>query len=74
MMTARIEESLQSNEAYVAEQLRQDANYFDKLADGQHPDATARLKRVVEFNVIEQVYDLGKTSIVQKSWAMSGKP
>jgi hypothetical protein len=38
MMIARIEELLQNNEAFVAEQLRQDANYFDKLADGQHPE------------------------------------
>ena len=176
MMIARIEELLQNNEAFVAEQLRQDANYFDKLADGQHPeflwigcsdsrvppdritgttpghmfvhrnianlvvqtdmnllsvlqyavevlkvdhvivcghygcggvkaamgaarhglidnwlrtlkdtqdyywqqlaplDETTRSKRMVELNVIEQVYNLGKTSIVQKSWAISGKP
>jgi len=38
MMITRIEELLQNNEAFVAEQLRQDANYFDKLADGQHPE------------------------------------
>ncbi len=176
MMIARIEELLQNNEAFVAEQLRQDANYFDKLADGQHPeflwigcsdsrvppdritgttpghmfvhrnianlvvqtdmnllsvlqyavevlkvdhvivcghygcggvkaamgaarhglidnwlrtlkdtqdyywqqlaplDEATRLQRMVELNVIEQVYNLGKTSIVQKSWAKSGKP
>jgi carbonic anhydrase len=34
----------------------------------------ARQERMVELNVIEQVYNLGKTSIVQKSWAIAGKP
>lgn len=31
-------------------------------------DSTQRGKRFVELNVIEQVHDLGKTSIVQNAW------
>ena len=38
MMTARIEELLRNNQAFVAEQLQLDAGYFDKLAEGQHPE------------------------------------
>jgi carbonic anhydrase len=34
----RIEELLRNNEAFVAEQLRLDPQYFDKLAEGQHPE------------------------------------
>ena len=45
--------------------------YWQQLAP---LDETTRLKRMVELNVVEQVYNLGKTSIVQKSWAISGKP
>jgi carbonic anhydrase len=45
--------------------------YWQQLAP---LDEAGRLRRLVERNVIEQVYDLGKTSIVQKSWAVSGKP
>lgn len=32
------------------------------------PDVVARGRRFVEVNVIEQVHDLGKTSIVQNAW------
>jgi carbonic anhydrase len=176
MRIACIEDLLKNNQTFVAEQLRTDAAYFDKLAEGQHPeflwigcsdsrvppdritgltpghmfvhrnianlvvqtdmnllsvlqyavevlkvehvivcghygcggvkaamgaahhglidnwlrtlkdtreyywrqlaplDEEARQKRMVELNVIEQVYNLGKTSIVQKSWAITGKP
>ena len=31
-------------------------------------DEPARFKRLVELNVIEQVYNLGKTDIVQDAW------
>jgi carbonic anhydrase len=34
----------------------------------------ARFARLVELNVIEQVYNLGKTSIVQDAWQATGKP
>lgn len=32
------------------------------------PDEALRARRFVELNVIEQVHDLGKTSIVQNAW------
>ncbi|KJE91339.1 carbonate dehydratase, variant 1 [Capsaspora owczarzaki ATCC 30864] len=32
-------------------------------------DMSARVNRLVELNVVEQVYNLYKTSVVQKSWA-----
>ena len=34
----------------------------------------ARFRRLVELNVIEQVYNLGKTSIVQDAWRTHGTP
>ena len=37
-------------------------------------DMKARQDRFVELNVIEQVYDLGKTSIIQNSWEKRGGP
>jgi carbonic anhydrase len=37
-------------------------------------DEGARLRRLVELNVIEQVYNLGKTSIVQQAWRERGRP
>jgi carbonic anhydrase len=37
-------------------------------------DERARFRRMVELNVIEQVYNLGKTSIVQQAWKQTGKP
>jgi len=36
-------------------------------------DDTARFERFVELNVIEQVYDLAKTTIVQNAWR-NGQP
>ena len=175
-MITRIEELLRNNHTFVEEQLALDAGYFDKLADGQHPeflwigcsdsrvspnlitgtqpgdmfvhrnianlvvqtdmnllsvlqyavdvlkvnhvivcghygcggvkaamgeeahglidnwlrtlkdtqqyfwnqlgplDEAARFDRMVELNVIEQVYNLGKTSIVQQAWKNTAKP
>lgn len=35
---------------------------------------TARLRRLVELNVVEQVYNLGKTSIVQRAWHERQRP
>ena len=29
---------------------------------------------MVELNVIEQVYNLGKTNIIQNAWGKAGKP
>jgi carbonic anhydrase len=37
-------------------------------------DMTERQDRLTELNVIEQVYDLGKTSIIQNSWQKRGGP
>ena len=37
-------------------------------------DEGARHDRLVELNVVEQVYNLGKTSIVQGAWAKAGRP
>jgi len=37
-MIHRIEELLANNRAFVAEQLQLDPAYFDKLAEGQHPE------------------------------------
>jgi carbonic anhydrase len=36
-MISRIEELLRNNRAFVEQQLQLDADYFDKLAEGQHP-------------------------------------
>lgn len=38
------------------------------------PDEQARLDRLVELNVQEQVLDLAKTSIIQKAWKDRGGP
>jgi carbonic anhydrase len=37
-------------------------------------DMKAREDRFIELNVIEQVYDLGKTSIIQNSWRKRNGP
>jgi carbonic anhydrase len=37
-------------------------------------DMKARQDKFVELNVIEQVYDLGKTSIIQNAWEKRGGP
>ena len=37
-------------------------------------DRTERGKRFVELNVMEQVYDLCKTSIIQNAWSKRNKP
>lgn len=37
-------------------------------------DETARFRRLVELNVIEQVHNLGKTSIVRRAWRAHGRP
>ena len=38
------------------------------------PTETERLDRMVELNVVEQVMDLAKTTIVQRGWASRGGP
>ncbi len=37
-------------------------------------DTKQREDRFIELNVIEQVYDLGKTSIIQNAWQKRGRP
>jgi carbonic anhydrase len=37
-------------------------------------DETERRNRFVEFNVMEQVHDLGKTSIIQNAWKTKQSP
>jgi carbonic anhydrase len=37
-------------------------------------DEPARFRRMVELNVIEQVYNLGKTNIVAQAWNKTGRP
>jgi carbonic anhydrase len=38
------------------------------------PDTEQRGRRLVELNVIEQVYDLCKTSIIQNAWQKESRP
>jgi carbonic anhydrase len=38
------------------------------------PTQEARIDRMVELNVIEQVYDLAKTTVVQKAWKERNGP
>jgi carbonic anhydrase len=37
-------------------------------------DMKTRQNKLIELNVIEQVYDLGKTSIIQNAWQKRGGP
>jgi len=46
--------------------------YFDELENIKNPEK--RANRFVELNVVEQVYDLCKTSIVQDAWKQSEFP
>ncbi|MBX3605193.1 MAG: carbonic anhydrase [Piscinibacter sp.] len=46
--------------------------YFGRELDGL--DDEARFRRLVELNVVEQVYNLGKTNVVRQSWRARGQP
>jgi carbonic anhydrase len=37
-------------------------------------DDDARFRRMVELNVVEQVYNLGKTNVVQNAWNRGARP
>lgn len=37
-------------------------------------DPELRLRRLVELNVVQQVQDLAKTSVIQESWQRHGRP
>jgi carbonic anhydrase len=50
-----------------------DTQLYHRRALAELPD-DARFRRVVELNVIEQVNNLGKTSIVQNAWRRRGGP
>ena len=45
--------------------------YWNQL---QLLDEAAQFDRLVELNVIEQVYNLGKTHVVQASWSRRQRP
>lgn len=47
--------------------------YHDEEIDNQ-PDEAARVDRLIELNVEEQVYNLAKTSIIQKAWKSRNAP
>jgi carbonic anhydrase len=38
------------------------------------PDEEARLRRLVELNVVEQVDHLAKTTVIQRAWKKEGRP
>ena len=53
-------------------QIKDTQNYYWKqLAELDEP---ARFDRLVELNVIEQVYNLGKTSTIQNAWMRQSAP
>jgi len=53
-------------------QLKDTQDYFwQQLAPLEE---AARFKRLVELNVVEQVYNLGKTHIIQSAWARGQRP
>jgi carbonic anhydrase len=52
--------------------LKDTQQYFQKELAAL--DEHARFDRMVELNVIEQVYNLGKTSIVQGAWKRGARP
>lgn len=45
--------------------------YWQQLKD---LDEEARFHRLVELNVIEQVYNVGKTNTIQNAWAKESRP
>lgn len=40
----------------------------------QYPDEQSKFNRVVELNVLEQIYHLSETPIIQNAWAKGGRP
>lgn len=54
---------------HIKDVYRTHQDELEKIAD-----IKARQNRFIELNVIEQVYDLGKTSIVQNAWQKRGAP
>lgn len=52
--------------------VRDTRRHFRAELDGR--DDAARARRLVELNVVEQVHNLGKTSIVRNAWRTRGRP
>jgi carbonic anhydrase len=53
-------------------QIKDTQNYYWQQLEGL--DEEARFDRLVELSVIEQVYNLGKTNIIQNAWASENRP
>ena len=53
-------------------QIKDTQNYYWQQLAGL--DEAARFDRLIELNVIEQVYNLGKTNIVQNAWKAGNRP
>ncbi len=53
-------------------QIKDTQNYYWKQLD--ELDKAARFARLVELNVIEQVYNLGKTNTIQNAWKEGSRP
>lgn len=53
-------------------QIKDTQNYYWQQLN--ELEETARFDRLVELNVIEQVYNLGKTNIVQNAWQEGKRP
>jgi carbonic anhydrase len=53
-------------------QIKDTINFYWELV--KDLDETARENRIVELNVVEQVYNLGKTNIIRNAWQSTGKP
>ena len=54
---------------HIKDVYRKHQDELERIADEK-----ARQDRFVELNVIEQVYDLGATSIIQNAWRERGGP
>ncbi len=53
-------------------QIKDTINFYWELV--KDLDEKARENRIVELNVVEQVYNLGKTNIIRNAWQSTGKP
>ena len=75
-MTPDIETLLANNRRFVERQLARTVKdtqaYFARQLQGL--EEASRFRRLVELNVIEQVYNLGKTNVVQAAWRARGRP
>ena len=65
-------ETAPSSSGDVLRTLKDTRQYYWRELEGL--DDAARFRRLVELNVVEQVYNLGKTNIVQQAWKTRGRP